>query len=72
MKKFIHGLLKIVISVMIILVLIGIVYSFYLAFKHRVKLGEEEIFLEPIGELVEVNGHNLHVYSEGSEDSEYT
>ncbi len=44
----------------VICIIIGAVY-----FNHRIQLSREKSLLAPIGQLVEVNGHKINVYSEG-------
>lgn len=62
MKKvlMIVGIVILVLLVVIVLVLAAI-YIY-----HRIKLKEEEpLFEKPLGQMVEVDGHNMCVYSEG-------
>ncbi|KMK76725.1 hydrolase [Alkalihalobacillus pseudalcaliphilus] len=34
--------------------------------NHQIQLSREDEWLKPIGDFVEVNGHNMHVYTEGT------
>ncbi|HKM34309.1 MAG TPA: alpha/beta hydrolase [Lachnospiraceae bacterium] len=44
--------------VLLVLVLAMFIY-------HRMKLSKEKYLMQPLGELVEVNGHNMSIYTEG-------
>jgi len=57
-----------------VMVLIGILILFIFAFGmyHRYMLAQEESKLEPPGVMVEVNGHQLHIYAEGSSENKPT
>lgn len=71
-KRIIHKIFKMII-ICLLLFVVGLgLYSLYNAYKHSTKLREEEVLLDPIGQMVEVNGHEMHVYTESNEDSEYT
>ncbi|MEG1965222.1 MAG: alpha/beta hydrolase [Oscillospiraceae bacterium] len=48
----------------IIVLLLGICYI-----NHRIQLKSEELIYTPIGHQVEVNGHKINVYSEGTGDT---
>lgn len=55
---------------MALIVLTGIISMFVLIIavsfiNHKIQLGKEEKLFVPTGQLVEVNGHQMHVYSEG-------
>ncbi len=54
----------------ILLVVIGILVAFMLfsVINHRIKMKQEEEFLTPIGQMIEVDGNQMCVYSEGSGD----
>lgn len=51
-------------------ILIGIIVLFIAIsyINHRVKLSKEDQLIAPLGQLVEVNGHKLNVYTEGQGD----
>lgn len=51
------------------LIAVFLIYSY---FNHISKLKEEEDLLVPPGQLVEVDGHDIHVVHEGNFESEYT
>ena len=72
LKRFFHKFFKIFIIFMLITLVVnlGVILAVYI--NHRNKLGNEKVFLEPPGEMVEVNGHNMHVLLSGNEESEYT
>lgn len=64
MKKVLNKTLKVVLIITAIIVLFVIV-SFV---RHKICISNEKDLLTPLGELVEVNGHNMSVYTEGSGD----
>ena len=64
MKKVLNKTLKVVLIIIAIIVLFVIV-SFV---RHKICSSNEKDLLTPLGELVEVNGHNMSVYTEGSGD----
>ena len=58
--------LKITGKILLVLLLLIVVFLLILFIYHRVMLKKEDKLLENYpGELVEVNGHNMNVYSEG-------
>lgn len=57
-KKFVKTILIIIIIMIIFLLAIHI--------NHRIRLSKEAELLKPMGQLVEVEGHNMSVYTEGS------
>ena len=52
-------------------ILVGLIFAIVIAFilisyiNHRIHLREEDELFVPLGQMVEVNGHNMHVYTEG-------
>lgn len=64
MKKILNKTIKVVLIIIAIIVLFVIV-SFV---RHKICISNEKDLLTPLGELVEVNGHNMSVYTEGSGD----
>lgn len=64
MKKVLNKTMKVVLIIIAIIVLFVIV-SFV---RHKICSSSEKDLLIPLGELVEVNGHNMSVYTEGSGD----
>lgn len=64
MKKVLNKTLKVVLLIIAIIVLFVIV-SFV---RHKICSSNEKDLLTPLGELVEVNGHNMSVYTEGNGD----
>ena len=54
-------------TILLNLLIFGIAYL-----NHRSKLTDEEQYLIEPGQLVEVNGHYMHVYITGNEDAETT
>lgn len=59
--KKIMKIVLIIITVFAILILISFI-------NHKVLLNKEKHLLEPMGEIVKVNGHNMSVYVEGDAD----
>lgn len=64
MKKVLNKTLKVILIIVIIIVLFVIVSLV----RHKICSSNEKDLLTPLGELVEVNGHNMSVYTEGSGD----
>lgn len=61
--------LKITAKVILILILIFVTFILGLFIFHRISIeNEKDIISEPIGSLIEVNGHKMCVYSEGCGD----
>ncbi len=61
MKKKLKRVLVIIFAV--ILILFAAIYIY-----HRVQLNNEAELLTPLGEIVEVDGHNMSIYTEGTGD----
>ena len=64
MKKVLNKTIKVVVIIIAVIVLF-VVVSFV---RHKICSSSEKDLLTPLGELVEVNGHNMSVYTEGSGD----
>ncbi len=64
MKKILVKSLKVILIIFAIIVLLVII-SFV---RHKICSSNEKDLLTPLGELVEVNGYNMSVYTEGSGD----
>lgn len=64
MKKVLNKTLKVVLIIIAVIVLF-VVVSFV---RHKICSSNEKDLLTPLGELVEVNGHNMSVCMEGSGD----
>ena len=60
MKKIMKVVIVLVVGLIVVLVAIYI--------NHRIQLNKEEVLRTPLGELVEVNGHQMSVYVEGNGD----
>lgn len=60
MKKIMKVVIVLVVGLIVALVAIYI--------NHRIQLNKEEVLRTPLGELVEVNGHQMSVYVEGNGD----
>ena len=64
MKRTLHKLLKVILIIAAIIILFVIISLV----RHKVCSSREKDLLTPLGELVEVNGHNMSVYTEGKGD----
>ena len=64
MKKILRKSLKIILMIVAVIALFVII-SFV---RHKLCSSKEKDLLTPLGELVEVNGHNMSVYTEGDGD----
>lgn len=53
------------IGIIIVIVIIFMIISYI---NHRINLSKEDELFVPNGEMVEVNGHRIHVYTEGKGD----
>ena len=60
--------MKKIMKVVIVLVVGFIVALVAIYINHRIQLNKEEVLRTPLGELVEVNGHQMSVYVEGNGD----
>lgn len=61
MKKILKRMITIFIAILILFVILVFV-SFI---NHKIQLSKEDKLFIPTGQMVEVNGHNMHVYTEG-------
>lgn len=68
MKKFLKRIGKIVVIVLAIVIVILFVLKIY----HGIMLKLEANKIQPNGSMVEVNGHEMHVYSEGKKNDKPT
>ncbi|MBR4082672.1 MAG: alpha/beta hydrolase [Lachnospiraceae bacterium] len=55
-------------KIIIVLVVVLIVILVAIHINHRIQLNKEKELKTPLGKLVEVNGHKMSVYTEGSGD----
>ncbi|NMA50196.1 MAG: alpha/beta hydrolase [Tissierellia bacterium] len=60
--RYLGVIIGIVVAVIIIFILISYI-------NHQVHLFKEDELFVPNGQIVEVNGHNIHVYTEGEGDT---
>lgn len=65
MKKILVKSLKVILIIFAIIVLLVII-SFV---HHKICSSNEKDLLTPLGDLVEVNGHNMSIYAEGDGDT---
>ncbi|MBP3272771.1 MAG: alpha/beta hydrolase, partial [Ruminococcus sp.] len=61
MKKALKITGKILLGILILLLALLLVVFIY----HRVMLSKEKPLLEPLGQMVEVDGNNMSIYTEG-------
>lgn len=71
-RKFLHNFFKIFIIFLIATAVINVLLFGFIYFNHQKKLDEEMVVLQRPGQLVEVNGHNMHVIKTGNLESEVT
>lgn len=62
MKKVLKVIGKVILGIVILVLLAGVCLFSY----HKIQSAREEKYLVPLGELVEINGHNISVYTEGT------
>lgn len=60
--------MKKIMKIIIVLLVVLIVALVAIYINHRIRLNKEEVLRTPLGELVEVNGHQMSVYVEGDGD----
>lgn len=60
-KRLILILIAVIVSVFVLIISISFI-------NHKIQLTREAELFVPTGQLVEVNGHEMHVYSEGNGD----
>ncbi len=59
--------ITLLVIVVVILILLGVSFV-----NHKIQLGKEAEIFKTNGTLVEVNGHNMNVYTAGNTSSEFT
>ena len=69
LKKFLHTFFKIFIIFLLGTAAINIIIFAAVYFNHTSKLSKEEGYLVPPGQMVEVDGHDMHVWVTGNEDA---
>lgn len=62
LKRFLKGAAIATLGMLAIVIIIGII----LFCNHKMRCEKEKALLEPLGQIVEVNGHNISIYTEGS------
>lgn len=72
LKKFLHTFFKVMIIFLIATAVINIVILGAIYLNHTSKLKKEEGYLVAPGQMVEVNGHNMHVYVTGNLEADTT
>lgn len=73
MKEFLHRVTKIFLILLLITVLITVAVVGWIYFSNQRKLKEEAgLIAEPPGQMVEVDGHKMHVYVTGDENAKDT
>lgn len=63
-KRTLHKLLKVILIIAAIIILFVIISLV----RHKICSSREKDLLTPLGELVEVNGHDMSIYTEGEGD----
>ncbi len=71
-RKFLHNFFKIFIIFLIATAILNVLLFGFIYFNHKGKLKDEAVVLKVPGQMVEVNGHNMHVVHEGNTDSDVT
>lgn len=73
MKSFLHKITKVFLILIFIMVAITVAIVGWLYFSNQSKLQDEASLLsEPPGQMIEVDGHRMHVYITGKEDAEHS
>lgn len=72
LKKFLHTFFKIFIIFLIGTAIVNIVIFAAVYINHTNKLGKEKGYLVPPGQMVAVNGHDMHVWVTGDLESDET
>ncbi len=54
--------------VILIIIVITVVFILVSFINHKVQMNKAKALLTPLGDIVQVNGHNMSVYSEGNGD----
>ena len=73
MKEFLHKIVKIFLILMLITAAITLAVVGFVYLNHQKKLKEEApLIATPPGQMVEVDGHQMHVYVTGKEDAAHT
>lgn len=62
MKKSLKILLRIILTILIFIILFGFI-SFL---RHKISFKKEKSILNPIGNQIDIDGHKLNIYQEGS------
>lgn len=72
LKKFLHNFFKIFIIFLIGFAVINVIIFLCIFINHKNKLKKEAVYLNAPGEMVNVNGHAMHVMEVGDENAETT
>ncbi len=73
MKEFLHKIVKIFLILLLITAAITVAVVGVIYFNNQKKLKEEApLIVTPPGQMVEVDGHKMHVYVMGKEEAEHT
>ncbi len=72
LKRFLHTFFKIFIIFLIGTAVVNIIIFAAIMINHSNKSAKEKGYLIPPGQMVEVNGHDMHVWITGNVDSEKT
>ena len=72
LKEFLHKFFRIFIIIFGATILINVIVIAVLYFSHRNKLDDERGYLNPNGQMVEIDGHKIHAVVEGDASAEHT
>ena len=72
LKEFLHKFFRIFIIIFGAAILINVIVIAVLYFSHRNKLDDERGYLNPNGQMVEIDGHKIHTVVEGDASAEHT
>ncbi|MBP3327097.1 MAG: alpha/beta hydrolase [Coprococcus sp.] len=72
LKRFLHKFFKIFIIFMLVTLAINLIILAALYGNHKSKMKKESVYMYEPGEMVEIDGHKVHLYESGNLDSEKT
>lgn len=71
-KGFLHKFFRIILILFAIILVVNVVIVLVAYINHKNKLADERGYLFPTGQMVNVNGHDLHVIVDGNQDADTT
>lgn len=72
LKRFLHKFFKAFIILMMITLAINLIILAALYGNHKSKMKKESIYMYEPGEMVDIDGHKVHIYETGNLESEKT